>query len=619
MSVDFIITVYSNKFEWISITDLYPRWVVGDTKEKLLAKPGLKAWGHRYDSPEKELILLAPGNIIGFDTSKPSEPGKFDVPIQVQYGGTVSEAVYVEVVPVQIANVMFEKDGDLFYAPWTIENTPITLNGFGIIATLNNDEQVELDAKDITEIEILEDYIVGEKYFKFKCRTGYGELESPPLEYVEIPNAVTGLTLNTLPGQNTYWQYDEEEALDLEGLTFKVHYLDGQTEVIRYDDDFIKRILVYGFDTRLPGSKVLSFNVTKNETGNNAIFEDVFPVTVKRNSLIKLEITQLPEKRQFNEWDGELDQSISGCFPGLVVKGTYENGKVVENMTLTWSNFIVDRRPGKDRNVTVAVENQKVSFTIDIEPLKLEKIEMISPPEKTNYYTGEPLSVIGMALRYHYNSGQKYDIDGSTLSQYMDKFYGFNSSKPEMGQTVTFKEGDLSVSFKVNIQEYKLTGLRLERPPYRDWFYQYESPDFSGLKVTGIFPYGEEREDYQDLSLYEYYGFDSSREATGQEVTISYQGKQDVFVVNILSGTRPGTDPGSETERDDDQESGSGPDGGTVIPAPAPTHVPTPVPTPTPVPAENAYSAVEPRLDESTGKAKHPKQGPLLDIGEQIL
>ena len=114
-------------------------------------------------------------------------------------------------------------------------------------------------------------------------------------------------------------------------------------------------------------------------------------------------------------------------------------------------------------------------------------------------------------------------------------------------------------------------------------------------------------------------GFDSSREATGQEVTISYQGKQDVFVVNILSGTRPGTDPGSETERDDDQESGSGPDGGTVIPAPAPTHVPTPVPTPTPVPAENAYSAVEPRLDESTGKAKHPKQGPLLDIGEQIL
>ena len=827
---------------------------MGDTKEKLLAKPGLKAWGHRYDSPEKELILLAPGNIIGFDTSKPSEPGKFDVPIQVQYGGTVSEAVYVEVVPVQIANVMFEKDGDLFYAPWTIENTPITLNGFGIIATLNNDEQVELDAKDITEIEILEDYIVGEKYFKFKCRTGYGELVSPPLEYVEIPNAVTGLTLNTLPGQNTYWQYDEEEALDLEGLTFKVHYLDGQTEVIRYDDDFIKRILVYGFDTRLPGSKVLSFNVTKNETGNNAIFEDVFPVTVKRNSLIKLEITQLPEKRQFNEWDGELDQSISGCFPGLVVKGTYENGKVVENMTLTWSNFIVDRRPGKDRNVTVAVENQKVSFTIDIEPLKLEKIEMISPPEKTNYYTGEPLSVIGMALRYHYNSGQKYDIDGSTLSQYMDKFYGFNSSKPEMGQTVTFKEGDLSVSFKVNIQEYKLTGLRLERPPYRDWFYQYESPDFSGLKVTGIFPYGEEREDYQDLSLYEYYGFDSSkpvedqevtikfgdqtvsfpvdilpieeaaelqlwgldyckreyllgeslnvdglfasvsfigqdynsytgkvetrmkgvtiyptaeditgfdssqpangqvlsftfggktatytveilepelvslsvlpsrttyytgdvlnpgditvfasyangyvrtmpegaytisgfdsgrpvgeqtvtvsykgksdsfiieilplevqsisvtsgitdyyigeklslsalqinanynngtrklipasqvqisgfdssREATGQEVTISYQGKQDVFVVNILSGTRPGTDPGSETERDDDQESGSGPDGGTVIPAPAPTHVPTPVPTPTPVPAENAYSAVEPRLDESTGKA----------------
>ena len=44
VSVDFTVTVYSNLFKAISIYEVNSPWVVGDTKEKLLEKPGLRAW-----------------------------------------------------------------------------------------------------------------------------------------------------------------------------------------------------------------------------------------------------------------------------------------------------------------------------------------------------------------------------------------------------------------------------------------------------------------------------------------------------------------------------------------------------------------------------------------------
>jgi rRNA processing protein Krr1/Pno1 len=96
-------------------------------------------------------------------------------------------------------------------------------------------------------------------------------------------------------------------------------------------------------------------------------------------------------------------------FSDLIVKGTYENGKVVNPMPLTASNFTIDRRPGEDRKVTIAVDNEKVSFTIDIEPRKVVALELLSPPDVINYYVGESFN-IHSAMKLWYNDYAFYQF-----------------------------------------------------------------------------------------------------------------------------------------------------------------------------------------------------------------
>jgi hypothetical protein len=217
-------------------------------------------------------------------------------------------------------------------------------------------------------------------------------------------------------------------------------------------------------------------------------------------------------------------------FSDLIVKGTYENGKVVNPMPLTASNFTIDRRPGEDRKVTIAVDNEKVSFTIDIEPRKVVALELLSPPDVINYYVGESFNKIGMAVRYRFNSGETVDM----MDLYLDDscFSGFDSRTPVMCQIVTYRVDDASVSFTVNVQEYKLMGLRIDRLPYREWFYQYEELSLEGMKITGLMPYGEERD--MEYVLWEISGFDSRKPVQDQEVTIRIEDRTVSFTVDIL-------------------------------------------------------------------------------------
>ena len=287
----------------------------------------------------------------------------------------------------------------------------------------------------------------------------------------------------------------------LDGLPSCALY-DGKTAVLPYNHEDIE-IEITTFDTRLPNKTNLRIWVHLKHKGSKMLKEFEIPIEVVRNALTELEIVQLPAKRQFYEWVGV---SVND-FSDLIVKGTYENGKVVNPMPLTESNYTIDRRPGKDRKVIIAVDNEKVSFTIDIEPRKVVALELLSPPDVTNYYVGESFNKTGMAVRYRFNSGETVDRRDLNLDD--SCFSGFDSSTPVMGQVVTYRVDDASVSFTVNVQEYKLMGLRIDRLPYREWFYQYEGLSLEGIKITGLMPYDEERN--MEYVLWEISGFDSSK------------------------------------------------------------------------------------------------------------
>ncbi|MEW5922132.1 MAG: bacterial Ig-like domain-containing protein [Bacillota bacterium] len=532
-SVNFVVTVYEQQFVSISISDFYPSWYVGDTAEKLLERDGLKAWGTPPGGSidDKMQLTLAPGNIKGFDTSRPSD----SVPVWVEYGSTVSEAVYAKVLPVSVSAIelAFESVAYPGVVPSTFVGNPLDLTGWDITAVYNNGDRVKLYAKEV-DILNFDSSSAGIKTFTLGYQTVYetvyGDFQidfvSEPFTAVVDENYLTDIELNTLPDKTAYWQGEGIEALKLDGLTFTGDYADGRTAVLSYNDSEIDDIGFLEFDTGLPGDKELKLSVTVRQSPGNLVKEFAIPIKVVKNNLTKMEITQLPSKRQFNEWEGVSHTDFSG----LVVRGTYENGTVVDNMPLTASNFTIDRRPGKDRRVVVAVDNKEVSFTIDIEPLKVVSLELLEGPEEINYFVGQPFNKRGMKVGYRFNSGETVDMNELNLDD--RNFSGFDSRTPVLGQVVTYQVDDASVSFTVNVQEDKLVGLRLDSLPWRTWFYQYEEPDFSGMKLTGLLTYNREKD--MKYVLYEFSGFDSSKPAEDQEVTIKIEDQTVSFAVDIL-------------------------------------------------------------------------------------
>jgi len=535
-SVDFNVMVFSRQFDAIQISTYNNIWHVGDTKEKLIEKNGIEGWAKKhyegYDELEK--ITLAPGNIKGFDTSEPSD----SVPVWIEYGNTVSEAVYMEVKPIEMKEIELALNGNIYEYPRTIIDNPLDLSGWDITAVYNNGDRVALDAKEV-EVVDFDNSKLGLTTFKLRYQTVYEavyedvqvDFISEPFNAVIDPNYITDIQLNTPPHKTTYWQYEglgkeTADIVKLDGLTFTAYYADGRTAVLPYNDDEIGDIGFLEFDTYTPGDKDLRVLVTSALAQHSLNKEFSIPIKVQKNSPVKMEITQLPAKRQFNEWDGVSPDDFSD----LVVKITYENGMVVEPMPVGALDFAIDRRPGTDRKVVVRYENQEVSFTIDIEPRKVVRMELLSPPEQTDYYLGDTLNKSGMKVRYHYNYGEPVDY----IDVWLDDscFSGFDSRTPQMGQVVTYAIDDASLSFTVNVQDSKPYALRIDRLPYRQWFYQYEEIDLSGLEFKILYPYGREVD--QVGLMYECLGYDSSQPSEDQEVTIRFGELAASFTVDIL-------------------------------------------------------------------------------------
>lgn len=222
--------------------------------------------------------------------------------------------------------------------------------------------------------------------------------------------------------------------------------------------------------------------------------------TVEWNAkeIIKIELTSLPTKLKYKKGES-FDSS------GLVVVATYSDGIAQETTDYTLSS--PDMSSAGIKTITVTCGTQTATFNITV--IAISKIEITTPPARTEYQKGDTLDTTGMVVSTVWTDGSKEVLaDGYTVSEL---------DSAETGEkTITVTYQTFTAAFTVEVVP-DTVGIRISHYPNKIYYRIGESFDPTGLTVAAIRQDGTEKE----ITDYDISGFDSSA-AGSKTITISY-------------------------------------------------------------------------------------------------
>lgn len=149
----------------------------------------------------------------------------------------------------------------------------------------------------------------------------------------------------------------------------------------------------------------------------------------------------------------------------------------------------------------------------------LASLELLTPPDKTEYRYGESFVSAGTTVRVYYTDGAGRDI-----TKVSDLSFGGYSSVKLGEQTVTVTYRTVSASIQVTVTNYA-TGIRVEKLPDKTSYEAGEQQDNTGLVVSLVYADGSATAltDYTVSDIdYEIYGMQDITVTYG-EYTVEYQ------------------------------------------------------------------------------------------------
>ncbi len=189
--------------------------------------------------------------------------------------------------------------------------------------------------------------------------------------------------------------------------------------------------------------------------------------TVEWNAkeIIKIELTSLPTKLKYK--NGESFESS-----GLVVEATYSDGIVQETTDYTLSS--PDMSSAGIKTITVTCGTQTATFNITV--IVISKIEITTPPARTEYQKGDVLDTTGMVVSTVWTDGSKEVLaDGYTVS---------DLDSAETGEkTITVTYQTFTATFTVEVVA-DTAGIRISHYPNKVYYKIGESLDTTGLTVA---------------------------------------------------------------------------------------------------------------------------------------
>ncbi len=298
---------------------------------------------------------------------------------------------------------------------------------------------------------------------------------------------VTAVTLEKIevtkqPGQTGYWV---GETFNPSGMEVTAVYSDKKEKVL----DTAAYTITPSTDTPLTlqdREVVISYEeggITKTASVEIMVTEE--PAV----SLSSIEITKQPDKTDYREGE-RFDPS------GMEVTAVYSDGsrKTVEEDACS---FEPDRAlTFDDKEVTVTYQEfgrpktAVLPITVAERPkVALKSIEITKQPNKTEYWEGETFDSDGMRITAVYADGTEMGIGGDVCSIEPDR--PLTVSDREV--TVTYKDGDVSLSQKISITVRKLVLKKIEvtTMPSKTTYDEGDVFDKTGMVVTATYANGD--------------------------------------------------------------------------------------------------------------------------------
>ena len=308
---------------------------------------------------------------------------------------------------------------------------------------------------------------------------------------------ITSIEIVKLPDTTEY--YIGEEDFDATGIVVEAVYNNGSREAIDFDELYFD-----GFDASAIGENEITVYYED--------FEATFNVTIKALDVTSIAIKTAPKKTTY--FIGE-----TADYTGLVITATYSNG-VTTTVTSGYTVSGFDSATAGQKTITVEYEGKTATFNVTVKAVELESIEIVTPAQKLEYFTGEAADFAGLTIKANYNNGTSAMVDDYTVT-------GFDSATAGQ-KTITVAYEGKTVTFNVTVKAIEIVALEIVTPAQKLEYFTGEDADFAGLTVKATYNNGTSAM----VDGYTVTGFDSA--TAGQKtITVAYEGKTVTFDVTV--------------------------------------------------------------------------------------
>ena len=311
---------------------------------------------------------------------------------------------------------------------------------------------------------------------------------------IEIQRAALDVKSIEITKQPVKTEYIEGQKIDTTGMIVTATYSDNTTSEIRgYEIDLKDEL-------EISNEKVI---VTYGEKSAE------FAITVKENTVTKVEITKQPTKTEYIEGQ-KFDAT------GMIVKATYLDGteKEITDYTIENGNEL-----GKDvTEIEIKFGKFSAFVPVTVSENILVSIEVTTQPIKTEYIEGQKFDKTGMVVTGTLLDGSSVLISGYSVSE---NKLSTDDTKIE----VVFKEKITYVN--IVVKKNIVTKIEVTKQPIKTEYVEGQKFDKTGMVVKATYLDGTEN------TITDYNISNTTLKADDEEIEVEFEGVKTSVKINV--------------------------------------------------------------------------------------
>nr|MCR4614810.1 bacterial Ig-like domain-containing protein [Clostridiales bacterium] len=406
--------------------------------------------------------------------------------VTVTYEGKTAEFdVNVTAVVIDRIEIITAPTKTEYFTEDKLDTTGLTFK-----AIYNNGKEEVLDSGFTCDVDVFD--TAGEQTVTVTCD---GKTDTFNVNVTLL--AVDRIEIITKPDKLDYWV---GEPLDTAGLTVKAIYNSGKVETV--DSGFVCDPTEF--------TTAGEHTITVTYEGKTAEFKVNLTAV-----LTEIKVTTLPEKLEYFVGDSLVTT-------GIVVTAYYNDNTTVDLTDSFTCTPELMETAGKQA-VTVTYEGKTAEFDVNVTAVVIDRIEIITAPTKTEYFTEDKLDTTGLTFKAIYNNGKEEVLDSGFTCD-VDVFDTAGE------QTVTVTYDGKTDTFNVNVTALTLDRIEVYKTPAKTKYFIGENLDTAGLVIALIYNSGKVE--------YVSSGFVCSPtklDSLGSKaITVTYKGKTADFSVSVV-------------------------------------------------------------------------------------